>query len=73
MNAKPVFKWAKQNGETKIIDRILVRLLPELIKHDLQVTSGSICEMSELDVSDELFDKIKSMAEELVGMPYKEK
>jgi len=65
MNAKPIFDWAKAHGESKIVDRILVRLLPDLLSAQLKVTSDSLDKMAEFDVSEELYQKIQAIAEEL--------
>lgn len=70
MNAKPIFEWAFQHGETKIIERILVRLLPDLIDEKVQVTAESLLTMPALNVSEELYKKIQLVAEEMVGQAY---
>jgi len=67
-DAKHIFSCAIANGEAKIIDRILVRVLPELIKSNQKLTSESILASERIDVSDELYDYIRSVAQELTGL-----
>ncbi len=71
MDAKPIFEWAHQNGESKIVDRILVRVLPDLMHENIKVTSETIHEMTNFDVPQALFEKIKMVAEEMVGQAYR--
>lgn len=68
---KPVFNWAVANGEAKIIDRILMKLLPQLLKSGYKLTEETVTESKTLDVSEELFNSVKNLAEELVGSSYK--
>ncbi|NOQ30512.1 MAG: hypothetical protein GQ570_05240 [Helicobacteraceae bacterium] len=67
---KKVFEWAKVNGDAKIIDRILVGLLPELLKNNMKSTSKDIENSKTIDVSDELYNIIKTKSEELVGSSF---
>lgn len=68
---KPILNWAVANGEAKIIDRILMKLVPQLIKEGLKVTEQVINESDKLEVSGELYELVKNMAEELVDSSYK--
>lgn len=67
-DVKPIFECAKANGETKIVDRILVRVLPELMKHDHKLTPSMIEEQAVLMLPDALHDYIQSVAQELTGL-----
>lgn len=67
-DAKHIFTHAKSIGESKIVDRILVRVLPELIKYDKKITSTTIEESEELLVPDELYSYIRDVARELTGV-----
>jgi hypothetical protein len=67
-DAKHIFSCAIANGEAKIVDRILVRVLPELIKSNQKLTSESILASESIEVSDELYDYIRSVAQELTGL-----
>lgn len=67
-DAKHIFNCAVANGEAKIVDRILVRVLPELIKHNQRLTSERILQAETIEVSDELYDYIRSVAQELTGL-----
>jgi len=69
-DVKGIFKWAKANGDAKIIDRILVKVLPELLKNNIKITEESIQKSQTIEVSDELYNLIKTKSEELVGSSY---
>ncbi|WP_321277491.1 hypothetical protein [Thiomicrorhabdus indica] len=69
-NITPVFQWAINNGESKIIERILLKLAPELIRADKQISPGDIERGEPIELEPELFNKIKLLAEEFVGQPY---
>ena len=73
MDIKPVLTWAVANGEAKIIDRISMKLLPEFIKNNYKITEQTINESKTLEVSAELYNLVKDVAEKLVGSSYKEK
>jgi len=66
-NIKPVFECAKQNGDATVIDRIVIKLLPQFIKHDFKITSQMIESSDNIEVSDELYNLIEDTAIELVG------
>lgn len=69
-NVKPVFNWARAHGESRIVDRILLRLLPEMLKHDRKLTAEMVDGQECIEVPLELYERIKSTAEELVGKTY---
>lgn len=41
-SAKVIFEWAKQNGEVKSVDRILVKVMLLLIKYKIILTPVSV-------------------------------
>jgi uncharacterized protein YfeS len=67
---KPLFEWAVANGEAKIVDRILMKLMPQFLKEGHRVTSAKIEDLDSFEVSDELYSLVKEMAEEFVGDEY---
>ena len=69
-NAKDIFVWAMQNGETKIADRILVKLMPQLVKFGCTLTASDIEAEESIMVPGELYELIKITAEELLGMSF---
>lgn len=69
-NLKSVVYWAKQNGEAKIIDRILLKMLPQLLEKNEKLTSDMFDETGEVLVDDLLYDQFVAIAEELVGARY---
>ena len=68
---KPIFNWAVENGEAKIVSRILMKLLPHIIKNELIITEEMVNSAKTLEVSDELYHLVKETAEEIVGNSYK--
>ena len=69
---KPIFTWAIKNGDVKIVTRILIKLLPFFIKDGLEITEDIINNSEALEVSENLYDLVKSTTEDLVGISYKE-
>ncbi|MDO9305512.1 MAG: hypothetical protein Q7T77_09275 [Sulfuricurvum sp.] len=69
-NIKPLFDWAKANGESKIVDRILLKLLPELLKYDQKMTADMVENAEELLVEESLYILVKQTAENIVGDHY---
>ena len=50
-----------------IVDRILIRVMPELMKHDRRLTADGIKAAREILVPADLYAYIRSVAEDLVG------
>ena len=71
-NIKPILNWASANGEAKITDRILMKLLPQFLEENLQITDKIINSEQTIKVSDELYELVENMAEELVGSSFKD-
>lgn len=69
-DVKPVFVWAIGNGEAKIVDRILVRILPQLLKSNANITTSSIEESEAIEVAGDIYELVKQTAEELVGASF---
>ena len=72
-NIKPIFEWAKLNGDATINDRIVVKLLPQLVKHNFKITPELVESSEMVEVSSELYELIKNTAQELVGSSYEER
>lgn len=66
-DAKHIFSCAAACSEAMIVDRILIRVMPELMKHDQQLTAEKIKAAKEILVPAELYAHIRSVAEDLVG------
>lgn len=66
-DAKHIFVKAKRIGESKIVDRILVRILPELVKFDIKITANLVEESETLIVPDELYEHILQVAKTLTN------
>ena len=66
-NVKPIFDWAKANGDANIYDRILMKVMPQLLKENIKITSNTINESVTIEVSSELYNLIKEKAQELIN------
>lgn len=67
-DAKPVFVCAMAHSESMIVDRILVRVLPELMAHGQMLTAAAIQQAEHIWVPDALYAHIRAVAQELVGL-----
>ncbi|MGB3917928.1 hypothetical protein J9253_15285 [Thiothrix litoralis] len=67
---QPIFEWALQNGDVKVIDRICIKLLPVMLENNIQLTEALIKNCDSIDVADTLYDEVLKMAVSLVGKPY---
>lgn len=72
-NLKPVFEWAKANGDANIYDRILIKIMPELLKNKMNLTSESINEAESIEVDTELYNYIVEKTEDLLSMKFTQK
>lgn len=66
-DVKPIFDWAKTNGDANIYDRILMKVMPQLLKENIKITSNTINESVTIEVSSELYNLIKDKAQELIN------
>ncbi len=66
-DVKPIFDWAKTNGDANIYDRILMKVMPQLLKENIKITSNSINESVTIEVSSEIYDLVKNKAEQLIN------
>lgn len=65
-----VFEWARENGEVKAVDRILVKVMLLLIKNRITLTAGSIDKLNgQITLPEEVSRGIIQAAEEVVGRP----
>lgn len=69
-NISPIFRWAKEHGDANIYDRILLKILPQLLKENLTLSSDKIENLERIEVSDELYEITLKKTEELIGMKY---
>lgn len=66
-DAKHIFSCAAACSEAMIVDRILIRVMPELMKYDRRLTADGIKAAREILVPADLYAYIRSVAEDLVG------
>lgn len=70
IDIKAVFDWARDNGEVKAVDRILIKVMLLLIKNKITLTAATINRMETgLFLPEELSIAIIHAAEEVVGKP----
>jgi hypothetical protein len=67
---KPLFLWAKEKGDANIYDRIIMKVLPQLLQENIQLTSDLVEESNEVLVSDDLYSLVLNKTEQLVGVKY---
>ncbi|MCA9735027.1 MAG: hypothetical protein H6696_07235 [Deferribacteres bacterium] len=65
-DARPIFLWAQEHGDTRIVERILVRVLPILIERKIELTVDQIESEQTLFLPVDLVNSINSAANELV-------
>jgi hypothetical protein len=69
-DVKSVFDWAKENGEVKAVDRILIKVMLLLIKNKITLTAATIESMeTRMALTEEVIAAIIRAAEEVVGKP----
>lgn len=66
-NVTPIFKWAIAHGETRISERILIKLAPELVASNHMISLAQIENNDSILLEDALYNKVRKLAEELVG------
>ena len=72
-DVKAVFDWAKNNGEVKAVDRILIKVMLLLIKNKITLTAATIEKMeTHIALPEELVTAIVRAAGEVVGKPVPE-
>lgn len=67
---KPLFNWARDNGDANIYDRILMKVMPQFINENIHLTSQSIESSESINISEELYELVLQKTEELVGAKY---
>jgi hypothetical protein len=73
LDVKGIFDWAKDNGEVKAVDRILVKVMLLLIKNRITLTAATIAKMeTRMALPEELVAAIVRAAAEVVGKPVPE-
>lgn len=66
-DVKPIFDWAKENGDCAIVERIIVKLLPKFLGAGIELTASNIDQMEEIIVDEALYEDVKHASEELVN------
>lgn len=67
---KPLFIWARDHGDANIYDRILMKVMPQLLKENIKLTSEFIENTEVIEISNELYNLILEKTEELIGAKY---
>ena len=68
---KPLINWAKENGEDFTLLRLLIKSLPELVSFNVKTTTDWIENQQVFEIPDDLYQRLKVVAEALVGDIYK--
>lgn len=68
---KPLFLWARGRGDANIYDRILIKIIPALLKENIQLTGSLIENADSIFVSREVYFLTLEKTEELLGISYK--
>ncbi len=63
---KPLMEWAKQNGDTKIIQRALVKLMPQLVARGQEITQERIENSERFTVDADLYERFEEVTKDLV-------
>lgn len=66
-DVKPIFSRAIARSEVMIVERILVRVLPDLLQHGQTLTAETIEQASQIPVPEALYEQIRTVAEALTG------
>lgn len=66
-DVKPVFAWARAHGDSKIVDRVIIRLLPQLQAHGLYLSEAQVEADDQTMVPDPVYDLVKETAEALIA------
>jgi hypothetical protein len=69
---KPIFDWANKIGDANINNRILAKVMPALIQAKITLTDNMINENTKIEVPQNIYNIIKSSAENLLGVPFEE-
>ncbi len=69
-NITPVFRWAKVHGESVVVDRILVKIVPQLLKANLAVSQEKISRDEVIEVDEDMYILILQTAQKVVGLEY---
>ncbi len=73
VDVKAIFDWARDNGEVKAVDRILIKVMLLLIKNKITLTAAAIERMeTRMALPEELLLAIVRAAEAVVGKPVPE-
>ena len=67
---KGIFSWARDNGEVKAVDRILIKVMLLLIRNKITLTVATIERMdASVALPDDVIAGIVRAAQEVVGRP----
>ena len=69
---KPIFNWANTIGDANINNRILAKVIPFLVKEKITLTDSMLQIEESIEVPQNIYDLIKTNAQELLGAKYKE-
>ena len=67
---KPLLEWAQSQSEAKIVDRVLLKLMLELLSSNTVITEQMIQDNDTCYVTASLYERFLSVTQELVGKTF---
>jgi hypothetical protein len=67
---KELCDWAKEHGDAAICDRVLVKIMPQLLKEESYLTKEEIQNAKTLKVSETLYAMALENLEKMTGVKY---
>jgi len=71
-NVIPVFRWASACADATVIDRILLKIVPQILNSSKNITREIVESNQVMEVDTTLYNLIKKTAENIVGSSFKE-
>ncbi len=69
---KPLLEWAHSRGEAKIVDRVLLKLMPKILDSKMKISKEDIEKSSEYFVPEELYKHFVEITQQFVGEKFKQ-
>ena len=67
---KKLLLWSREQGDCVVVERVIVRMMPEFIKANLKVTASGLDGVESIMVDETLYEQVKSLCEELTNEKY---
>lgn len=71
VDARSCLEWVKESGEVKSLDRLLVKVMLQLVKHKVTLTVSDVEKHSSaIMVPEPVYEAMINAARDVVGKPY---